>query len=314
LTENNEAEFSYINSAENQFVIDRAKQQMLLYNKNSLLDYIQQIYKPYETFYLSAQTEKSHLESQYVQMQKKMRETPLYAARLCEIFDYLNFRGSRFTMTENEILQERKDFLLNKLDFELLYTSGQWEQVTREWIWNLTGNDSLLVAETRQVLNRISDRTTKLNLTNRVMQLFAKYAKEELLPQIGVENLLMPVLGQLAPVLVLDAETWQPKNALIMFYDSDCGNCRHELYQLIEKYNVLKENGLRVISIAADTDKDLFAETSQKIIWKDNFCDFKSFEGANFVNYGVVGTPTIIVIDKDGIVRGRYARLKDFVN
>jgi len=310
-TEELQAEFKYENSPENSFVIERAKQETDIFGKNNVLDYILQIYKSDESFYQAAQSEKSRLENQYSRLQEQLHASPLYAARLCEIFDYLNGRGSKLTMSDSEIQQERKNFILNNLDFAVLYTSGQWEKVTADWIWNLTGNDSLLVAEPRQVLERISDRSLKINLTNRIMQLFAKYAKENLLPQIGVENLLMPVLGQLAPELILDGETWQPKNALILFYDSDCGNCRNELHQLIEKYNLFESNNLRVISIAADTDKNLFSETAQEIVWKDNYCDFKGFEGKNFINYGVVGTPTIILIDKDGILRGRYAQIKE---
>ncbi|MCL1932493.1 MAG: redoxin domain-containing protein [Candidatus Azobacteroides sp.] len=310
-TDDRQAEFGYENSPENRFVVERAKQQTDIFGKNNVLAYIQQIYKPDEPFYQAARTERSRLENQYSRLQEQLHASPLYAARLCEIFDYLNHRGSKLTMSDSEIQQERKNFVLNRLDFGVLYVSGQWEKTTAEWIGSLTGNDSLLVAEPRQVLERISDRDLKINLTNRIMQLFAKYAKENLLPQIGVENLLMPVLGQPAPELILGDETWQPKNALILFYDSDCGNCRNELNQLIEKCNLFESNNLRVISIAADTDKNLFAETAQAIVWKDNYCDFKGFDGKNFVNYGVVGTPTIILIDKDGIVRGRYAQIKE---
>jgi hypothetical protein len=293
LTESNEARFSYSNSPENQFVMDRAEQQKRIFTKNDLLNYISQIYSASEPFYPAAQSERNNVENQYEQMQQQMHESPLYAARLCEVFDYINGRGSRLTMSDSVVARERKDFVLNKLDFGALYTSGEWEKVTADWIWNLTGSDSLLIAETRHVLNRIPDSTTKLQLAERVMQLYSKYAKTDLLPQLNVENLQMPMLGQAAPALILNDEVVQPKNALILFYDSRNTKCLSELNQLKERQNLLAENGLRVISIAADTDKDL--------------------DGKNFVSYGIVGTPTLIVVDKDGIVRGRYARLKDFM-
>ncbi|MCL2649957.1 MAG: hypothetical protein FWD60_13320, partial [Candidatus Azobacteroides sp.] len=84
-------------------------------------------------------------------------------------------------------------------------------------------------------------------------------------------------------------------------------------HQLIEKYALLKDNHIRIFSIAADMDKDLFEYTAQKIPWQDNYCDFKGFDSVNFVNYGIFGTPTFILIDHEGIVRGRYARVSEIV-
>ncbi|GHV45370.1 hypothetical protein FACS1894180_7820 [Bacteroidia bacterium] len=311
--EGNEAEFMYKNTPENQEVIDNAKQKREIAGKSTLLDYVFQAYKPFEQFYISAQTEKNNLANQYSQMQKNTAKSPLYAARLCEFFDYINFRGSKLEMSDSEIIKERKAFVRHSLDFGALYTSGQWEKITADWVWSLNENDSVLVADVRYVLSRIPDRETKLNLTNRLMPLFAKYGKDNLLHKIGVENLLMPVLGQLAPALALNGKKEHPKNALLFFYDSDCGNCQNELHKLLDKRQLLGENGIRIISIAADVDKNLFAQTAQKITWRDNYCDFKGFEGENFVNYGVVGTPTLVLLDKDGIVRGRYAKVSEFL-
>ncbi|MDR1764384.1 MAG: hypothetical protein LBR64_10635, partial [Dysgonamonadaceae bacterium] len=83
--------------------------------------------------------------------------------------------------------------------------------------------------------------------------------------------------------------------------------------KIIGRYNLLKDNRIRVISIAADVNRGLFEETAQKLVWQDNLCDFRGFDGENFVNYGVVGAPTLVLIDKDGIVRGRYARIEELL-
>jgi hypothetical protein len=294
-------------------VIDVITQQNVIFNRNNLVNYVLQSYKPQEPFYLSAQTEKSNLQQQYRNLRKEMNERPLYAARLCEIFDYINFRGSELEISDSLAVEERKKFVREQLDFSALYTSGQWEKVTQDWIWGLTNSDSTLVAESRQVLDRIPNRETRLHLTNRLMQLYSRYGKELLLPQLNLENFLMPVLGEKAPEITLGNETFVPKNTLLFFYDSDCGLCQNELHQLIERYELLKENNIRVISIAADVDKNLFEGTAQKVVWKDNFCDFKGFEGENFVRYGVVGTPTLILIDNESVVRGRYARLSEWI-
>jgi len=47
--------------------------------------------------------------------------------------------------------------------------------------------------------------------------------------------------------------------------------------------------------------------------WADKLCDYKGFDGDNFRNYGIVGTPTYILIDKERIIRGRYVQLRELI-
>jgi len=45
--------------------------------------------------------------------------------------------------------------------------------------------------------------------------------------------------------------------------------------------------------------------------WTEKLCDLKGFEGEYFKKYGVIGTPTIFVLDKDKTITGKYAHLSD---
>jgi hypothetical protein len=132
--------------------------------------------------------------------------------------------------------------------------------------------------------------------------------------ELGTEYLTMPLNGQLAPeIRRSDASTFLPRNSLILFYEADCGICRNELENLKNKYQLLTDNHIRVLSIAADLDPDIFEETSNSLPWPDKLCDYQGFDGENFLRYGIVGTPTYILTDEDGIVRGRYAQLKELL-
>jgi hypothetical protein len=84
--------------------------------------------------------------------------------------------------------------------------------------------------------------------------------------------------------------------------------------QLRANYPLLQERGLRVISIAADPDDETYRKNADLFPWTDKYCDFKGFPGENFVHYQVFGTPTIFVIDKEGIITGRYAQLTEVFN
>ena len=103
------------------------------------------------------------------------------------------------------------------------------------------------------------------------------------------------------------------KNTLVVFHESGCSNCENAINQLIGNYPVLKEKGIEVVSIAADHDKDIFGNTSRNFPWSTKLCDFKGFEGDNFNNYGIMGTPTFYLIDEKGIIQGKYASLEEIL-
>ena len=99
--------------------------------------------------------------------------------------------------------------------------------------------------------------------------------------------------------------------ALLIFYDSSCDFCTRELKKIVENYATLKQKGIRVISVASDTDRKSFESESNDFLWGDKLFDGKGFVGENFKNYAVVGSPTLFVIDKDGKIAGRYATLEE---
>jgi len=101
------------------------------------------------------------------------------------------------------------------------------------------------------------------------------------------------------------------KNCLIIFMDSDCDHCQNEIDKIIKNYDNLTQHGIRVISIAADTNKERYEKYSKKFLWKDKLCDFKGMDGENFNNYGVVGTPVIFLTDKEGKIINSFFYFED---
>lgn len=81
--------------------------------------------------------------------------------------------------------------------------------------------------------------------------------------------------------------------------------------QFKDKYAGLQEKGIQLIFVLADTDKAIFETKINSFPWTNKLCDLKGFQGQNFINYGIMGTPTIIDIDKNRIISGRCARLID---
>ncbi len=254
----------------------------------------------------------------YKAFRGEISDSPLYAARLFEILGCLSGVGSSFNYSENDILAGQRQFVVHKVDFDDLYTSGFWQMAFDVWYQATSvigqDNDSLLVSDSKRMLDRCDNIPIRREVTQTIIRLFSKYGKDNLLMELGTEYLTMPLNGQLAPQIVTgDGTSFLPKSSLIVFYETGCGNCHYELEGLKNKYKTLTNNNIKVISIAADTGKEVFEETAANLPWADKLCDFKGFDGDNFRHYGIVGTPTYILTDSEGIVRGRYAQLKELL-
>jgi peroxiredoxin len=103
------------------------------------------------------------------------------------------------------------------------------------------------------------------------------------------------------------------QNSLLIFYDSGCDHCQAQIETLKTHYAELQAKGIRVISIASDIDTTIFTNYADSFPWKDKLCDFQGFNGKNFVNYAVMGTPTLFMIDENGKIIGRYAMLNEII-
>jgi thioredoxin-related protein len=81
--------------------------------------------------------------------------------------------------------------------------------------------------------------------------------------------------------------------------------------QLVGSYPILEDKGVRLISISADTDYQVFENTALGHPWADKYCDERGMSGPNFKRYGVVGTPTMFLLDKQGQILLRTADLTE---
>jgi hypothetical protein len=306
---------TYEGSIENKFDVDAYLGQQKLLVKYDLICQTAEVYKK-DTLSPVFEAEKRHLEKEYGDLQEKIKQSPLYASRYRQLNSILQNLPNSLTQMEAEEQHNRRvcEFITNQLDLDFLYHSNQWNNVFDYFMYLHTANksDSLLLANSRALLARADNAEIREALLQKLILQYNRYSKENLLTELGLEDLL--TVGRPAPKLHLTQSSFQPRNALLFFYESGCNNCENELGQLIGNYPDLKEKGIRVISIAADTDKEIYEANAARFPWQDKYCDFKGFASDNFRNYYVVGTPTIFGIDRNGAVTGRYARLADYFN
>ena len=103
---------------------------------------------------------------------------------------------------------------------------------------------------------------------------------------------------------------------LLDFWASWCIPCRQSTPALIRTYNLYKEKGLEIISISVDDNEKAWKEAvlKDKIPWLNIITGSKPNTQSLRTLYNVTPVPTYILIDKDGIIVGRYEGADDKLN
>ena len=105
------------------------------------------------------------------------------------------------------------------------------------------------------------------------------------------------------------------KYVLLDFWAGWCLPCVKSIPALKQIYNKYNHKGLEVISLSLDKDKNSWKKAIEKYAtndWKNVFLGSeKSFEEGVYKNYNVIGIPTYILINKKGVIAGRYVETND---
>jgi thiol-disulfide isomerase/thioredoxin len=114
-------------------------------------------------------------------------------------------------------------------------------------------------------------------------------------------------VGNNTTTTVLKTNALNSKYTLLLFYQSDCGHCKTAIETLITNYKDLVAKGIKIISIAGDLDPAAYTKTAATLPWASKYRDVEGMRGINFKNYGVIGTPTMYILDRKGIILSNMA-------
>lgn len=259
-----------------------------------------------------------------------LAQSQLYAARFIETRNLLSERISTLVFADSVQMTYFRAYVRDSLDINRLYTSGMWFDVLNGLL-AVYDNDapfhqefindmSLLLkrAESQKIYNTLSE-----NIFTICESLGWNDLDEQLAYFLINDGRIDNSTGKLKKLMNLSKLSRGSKvpdltqgrlpegKILLIFYESGCGPCENEMTMLKANYSLLKDKGYEVVSIASDTDINVFRNTSQTFPWVHKYCDLKGFKGEDFLNYSVIGTPTFYIIDSNGTLQGRYARLVD---
>ncbi len=111
----------------------------------------------------------------------------------------------------------------------------------------------------------------------------------------------------------LDWASYRGKVVLIDFWASWCGPCREEFPNVLANYEKYHDRGFDVIGINLDDTRKAVTSflEKEKMPWKTLFNDKdgeRGFENPLANRYGILGIPTVILVDQKGKVISLQAR------
>jgi len=337
----------YKNTKENIFAAINYQEQQAIFAKHDAMLYATRAYSKTHELYPVFTKEYKGIVEQYNQYVKKLKSTPLYAARFREITNITMGIGTIITQDENLKAQNINDIVVNKLDYEVLYTSNHWGGIINTWVQLQTmviKNDEKFIADAKTILNRIPSSLIYTEFVVNLTKELTKAGKDKLIaaliPEIKKANKLLNYDGVLivyqkdvsgkAPDLVIvkhtgntdghhpktktiDLSKLETEYSLLVFYKSGCGPCEELMEGLQANYKDLTAKGLGIITVSSDTVAQVFENTAFHYPWLQKYCDLQGVNGINFKNYAVLGTPTLYLLDRKGVIIQKMSGIQELL-
>lgn len=324
-------------------------EQQQIIDKFETMSRAAQLYKDEPKLYENFNAEKEKQTIAYEVFQKELKQIENFNAQFLPIVNLTKGIPHKLTDDYDLKAKLVNEFITGELNFNDLYVSGHWTGIIQSWVVlqiNVVNDSTLFVADFKKISDRIPSPTQYTDFVGKVTYYLTKYSKDayveaiaktvlnsgkitEYLGSLAVYKKAM--VGMQAPDIILTEHIgnvsdhkYQTKTvasntlvkkgfnySLLFFYESGCGPCQQTIEDLNANYTDLVADGISITAYAADTNQEDFNFTKETLAWKDNtFCDFKGMKGVNFTNYGVLGTPTMFIINKQGVIVKKIGNVK----
>ncbi|MDR1371883.1 MAG: thioredoxin family protein [Dysgonamonadaceae bacterium] len=317
----------YTNSSETDSLNSLQKEQNILFTKIENYFRTKQSYSDNQPLLAILDKEYPALQQQYEAYQKKLRSSNQYASFYILMTNYLKGIESKIYLPDQQ--QEAKEelihYITSEIDMSRLYTSGAWNNFI-SMTFNIFPEEKNFGIAMTKILTRTKDQRIYELLSSDLMMICSQFGWDDaqtiIVDYLEQSGRIKEPTGHIQHAFMLNKTKTGSKapslkgvgsvsSSVLIFYESGCEHCREQLDTLVARYDLLKSQGIRVISISSDTSDEVFKYHSAKYPWKNKLCDRQGFKGENFLRYGVFSTPTIYYTDKNSLIVDRKARLQD---
>ena len=124
----------YKNASQNNYLISRYSRQQDILGKIDAMRMAVEMYKNDTKLLPIFNTELQAQQQAYSLLQSETTSNPLYAARFAQIVDLTRGLPQSLLSDQSENEKQMKDFMINQMDIDALYTSGHWDSVWDQWL------------------------------------------------------------------------------------------------------------------------------------------------------------------------------------
>jgi thioredoxin-related protein len=335
-----------LNSVENAEIARWGRESNALKAKNLGINQLLTFYTEGSPFSKTLEKERSNLAKSINLLSDTLKNSPLFAAKYIQLRDLLE-TTYKHTAESPLAAEASRKALLNDVDATALHGSDVWFEVLNNSldIYQKGSPNHAKFGEDMVVLmKKTTSNAVVTDLAEAAISICAQFSWDTdqtaivnyltttnriSNPRGGLRKLMQMqaiAVGNNAPDLILTSHVGRVEDhnhktnilktneltenkTLLIFYQSGCGHCETTMNELKSKYDDLTKKGIRVVAISGDTDPLVFQNTANSYPWKDSYCDLEGLSGINFKNYAVLGTPTMILLDKTGKIAAKIASI-----
>ncbi|TXB62725.1 peroxiredoxin family protein [Phaeodactylibacter luteus] len=311
------------------------------------------LYDTTHPLYATFQKEKAVQAQAYERFHEGLKQNSNYNARFLPIVNLMQGYAHRLSDDEYEKGQLFNEYFTRHMSIQDLYVSGHWEGIIQSWVQyqaHVVNDKDKFAQDFKALHDKMTNPAQYTDFVGKMTFYLTQYGKDDYVQAIANEVIrsgkitsyegktmqayVTAMVGSQAPALILTrhigdvaAHEHEKKvlqssdlardgydGTLLIFYQSGCGPCENLMPQLSGNYELLKEKGIRLISISADENIQVFDNTARQHPWPDKYCDEQGMNGPNFTAYGVAGTPTMFLLDAQGRIELRAASLDDIIS
>lgn len=326
--------------------------QKTIIDKFETMSKAMQLYDKSHSLYLTFLKEKELQANAYEDFHNELKKNTNYNARFLPIVNLIQGYAHRLSDNEYEKGQIFNEFFTKKMNINDLYVSGHWDGIIQSWVTyqsNVVNDKDKFAKDFATLNNKIINPAQYTEFVGKVTYYLTQYGKDDFITSIAptvigsgkitsyegktMQIYVTALMGRQAPDLVITEHLGKPDDhnhqttilksselakgkytkSLLIFYQSGCGPCEELLQKLPQYYERLKENGIRVITLSADESEQVYKNASRDYPWEDKYCDFEGKNGVNFINYAVLGTPTMFLLDIKGTIILKPVTLADLL-
>lgn len=314
-------------------------EQSIVLEKYDLIKRMLELYAGESIFQKQLANAKSIVIDEYDIFVKSLKKNPQYFASFLTIVNITKGITPRLVDDQAERLRLNANFIAEDLNFDQLYTSGHWALVFNIWIdyhVKKLKNEQEFLSDFRKISNRIADPSKYRDFIEVITGILEQYGEEQYIDLIADDVIDSGKISDYSNSLAIyqkgrqgekahdlifdekvikfvDSDRRENQKILIMFFQTGCSHCDTEIELLKLSYKLFKKNNIRIIAVAADTDRSIYEQHIAEFPWSETYNDFQGFAGNNFKNYAVVGTPTLFLINGGKIIK-RSATIKEILD